>query len=162
MATKENTTKRREATAGEKKHAEWLYVERDLPLATIAAELGRNIKTISDWRDKGGWDETKELFKVGPTRLRQALLQSAVRVLNGEQRTDKEGNPIKEVDADSLSKIMKAYDYVSRKASPSVCRDILIELDNFICQHDPRLAAQNTQYHRLFLIHKIEQENNGN
>lgn len=155
-------TKRKDATPAEKAHAEWLYVEKKLSLQAIAGEMDRNIKTIIDWRDKGGWEETKELFDTGPTQLRKSLLQAAMRVMNGEVRKDAAGNEIKEVDADSLSKIMKAYDYVSKKASPAVCRDILAELDNFTSEHDPKLAAQNTQVHRMFLVYKIQQENGSN
>lgn len=85
-----------------------------------------------------------------------------MRVVKGEVRKDDKGNEIKEVDADSLSKIMKAYDYMSKKASPAVCRDILVELDNFVSEKEPKLADQMTQYHRLFLVHKIQQENGSN
>lgn len=124
--------------------------------------MDRNIKTIIDHRDKGGWEDTKELFNTGPTQLKKALLQAAMRVMNGEVRKDEKGNEIKEVDADSLSKIMKAYDYVSKKASPAVCRDILVELDNFVSEREPKLAAEMTQYHRMFLVYKIQQENGSN
>lgn len=154
--------KRREVTSSEKRHAEWLYVEKKQSLQAIADELERNIKTIIDWRDKGGWEETRELFETGPTQLKKALLQAAMRIMKGEARKDDEGNDLKEVDADSLSKVMKAYDYVSKKASPAVCRDILVELDNFVSEREPKLAAQMTQYHRLFLVYKIQQENGSN
>lgn len=158
----QNSSQKKTASSGEKKHAEWLYVEKKLPLQAIADELGRNIKTIIDWRDKGCWEGTKDLFDTGPTQLKKALLQAAMRLMKGETRKDEQGNDLKEIDADSLSKIMKAYDYVSKKASAAVCRDILVELDNFISEHDTKLAATNTQYHRMFLVHKIQQENGGN
>ena len=150
------------ASPSEIKHAEYLFVEKRLSLKAIAQEMDRNIKTIVDWRDKEGWEDTKELFQTGPTQLKKALLQAAMRVMNGEVRKDEKGNEIKEVDADSLSKIMKAYDYVSKKANPAVCRDILVELDNFVSEREPKLAAEMTQYHRMFLVYKIQQENGSN
>ncbi len=64
----------------------------------------------------------------------------------------------KGLDADALSKVMKAYDYMSQKASPSVCRDILVELDNWLSMQDPKLAADMTKWHKQFLIFKIQQE----
>jgi len=163
MAKKaEVKTKRREATPSEKKHAEFLYVEKGLSLQAIAKEMDRNVKTIIDWRDKGDWEETKDLFHTGPTQLKKVLMQAAMRIMKGEIRKDEQGNELKEVDADSLSKIMKAYDYMNKKASPAVCRDFLVELDNFMSEHNPKLAAENTQYHRMFLVHKIQQENGNN
>lgn len=150
------------ATPSEIKHAEYLFVEKRLSLQAIAKEMDRNIKTIIDWRDKEGWEETKDLFHTGPTQLKKALLQAAMRVMTGEVRKDENGNELKEIDADSLSKIMKAYDYVSKKASAAVCRDILVELDNFVSEREPKLAAEMTQYHRMFLVYKIGQENGRN
>lgn len=167
MAKKEATETTKKTTKGtasksEIKHAEWLYVEKGVSPQAIADELERDIKTIYKWRDKYGWDDTKELFDTGPTQLKKALLQAAMRVMNGETRKDEKGNEMKEVDADSLSKIMKAYDYVSKKASPAVCHDILIELDNFVSEREPKLAAEMTQYHRMFLSYKIQLENGNN
>jgi transposase len=152
----------RKTTEAELKYAEYLYVEKNISPQAIADELGKNIKTIYAWRDKYNWEDTRSLFNTGPSELKKILLQAAMRVVKGEVRKDDEGNTIKEVDADSLSKIMKAYDYISKKASPAVCRDILVELDNFISEKEPKLAAQMTQYHRLFLVYKIQQENGGN
>lgn len=147
------------ATQGEIGFAEYLYTEKNVSPQAIAEELGRNIKTIYDWRDKYNWDETKNLFTTAPSELKKILLQAAMRVMKGEERKDDKGNPIKEVDADALSKIMKAYDYISKKANPAVCSDVLMELDFFVSKQNPKLAAENTQYHRLFLMHKINQEN---
>ena len=155
-------TRKKEASPSEKKHAEWLYVEKGLSPQAIADELERNIKTIYDWRDKYGWDETKLLFDTGPTQLKKELLQAAMRIMKGEVRKDNTGNEMKEIDADSLSKIMKGYDFISKKASPAVCRDILVELDNFVSEREPKLAAEMTQYHRMFLVYKIGQENGNN
>lgn len=149
----------KKSTEAEIKYAEYLYVEKNVAPQAIAAELKKNIKTIYAWRDKYGWDDTRNLFNTGPSELKKILLNAAMRVVKGEVRKDDQGNEIKEVDADSLSKIMKAYDYMSKKASPSVCRDILIELDNFVSDKDPKMADQMTKYHRLYLVHKINQEN---
>lgn len=125
----------------------------------IADALNRDIKTIFAWRDKYKWKETRDLFDTGPTELKRILLKEATRIARGEVRLDAEGNTLKDIDADALSKVMKAYDYMCQKANPSVCRDILIELDNFICAKDPKAAAEMTKWHKMFLIYKIELEN---
>lgn len=147
--------KKQEATPAERNHAEWLYCEKRLSPEAIARELDRNIKTIYKWRDDGGWDDTKELFDLSPTQLKKLLTEAAIRMAKGEKRTDKEGNELKEVDADSIIKVMKSREYLQKGVSPEVCRDFLIELDNFVAEQEPELAAQMTKYHKMFLIEKI-------
>ncbi|WP_418894696.1 hypothetical protein [Limibacterium fermenti] len=148
-----------QASQAEINHAEWLFVERGLKPEAIAEELERDIKTIYRWREDGKWDDKKELFDLGPTELKRILMEAAIRVAKGEKRTDTNGNEVKEIDADAISKIMKAYDYMSKKVSPEVVRDVLIECDNYISQIEPEDAVKITQYHKMFLIFKIDQDN---
>ncbi|MFV0505880.1 MAG: terminase gpP N-terminus-related DNA-binding protein [Bacteroidales bacterium] len=149
----------RRATPAEKSHAEMLYCERKWTIEAIAETLERDPKTITAWRDQAKWDETKNLFDTGPTQFKKLLLSEAVRITKGEERKDEEGNLIKPIDADSLSKIMKAYDYMSQKASPATCRDVFMEFDNWLSMIDPKIAAKMTKHHKGFLIYKIGQEN---
>lgn len=146
------------ATQSEIRHAEFLYTERGFTPPEIAEDLGRNLKTIYDWRDKYGWDDTKDLLNTTPSELKKELVQATMRALRGEERKDAKGNVIKEVDADAISKFMKAYDYMNKKASPEVCFDILKELDTLISKHNPKLAEENLKYHRMFLAQKIEEQ----
>lgn len=148
----------RRATPAEISHAETLFCEKKWTPEAIAEALERDIKTIYAWRDKYLWEETKDLFDTGPTELKKILLKEAVRIAKGESRKDEDGNIVKGLDADALSKVMKAYDYMSQKAGPSVCRDILVELDNWLSMQDPKLAAEMTKWHKQFLIFKIQQE----
>jgi hypothetical protein len=147
------------ANPAEVKHAEMLYCEKRWPPEDIAEALGRNIKTVYGWRDKYGWDETRRMFEISPTELKKMLMASALRIAKGEVRKDKEGNELREIDADAISKIMKAYDYMSGKTSPAVCRDVLIELDMWLSKTEPKVAAENTRHHRAFLMYKIQLEN---
>ncbi len=155
---KRTTTRQKEASQAEINLAEMLFVERGMSPQAIAEELGRNIKTIYKWRDNGNWEETRELLQTGPTELRKILMQEATRIAKGEQRLDKDGNPLRPIDADSLSKIMKAYDYMSKKLSPEVFRDVFVEFDNWMAGIEPKTAYQFTKYHKLFLQDKINQE----
>jgi hypothetical protein len=156
MAKKE---RKKKAGQAEINHAEFLYCEKKWTPEMIAEALERDIKTIYAWRDKYKWEETRDLFDAGPTELKRILLKEATRIARGERRLDKDGNELPDIDADSLSKVMKAYDYMNKRANPAVCRDVLIELDNFICTKDPKVAAEMTKYHKMFLIYKIELEN---
>lgn len=149
--------KAKEATPAEKNYAEMLYVEKNMTPQAIAEEVGRNIKSIYSWRDKGKWDETKELFQTGPTELRKLLLKEATRITKGEKRTNENGEEVAAIDADSLSKVMKAYDYMSKKLSPEIFRDVFVEFDNWMAGIDPKQAYQFTKYHKMFLQDKISE-----
>lgn len=146
------------ANPAEIAHAEMLYCEKLWTPEAIANELDRDIKTIYAWRDKGDWDATREMFETGPSQLKKILLKEAVRISKGEARTDESGQAIKPIDADALSKVMKAYDYVSKKAGPEIIRDVFVEFDNFVVTIDPKIAQEFTKFHRMFLQHRIALE----
>lgn len=137
---------KKKATQAEINHAEFLYCEKKMTPDAICKLLERDIKTIYAWRDKYNWDEARELFDTGPTSLKKLLLYEAIHI--------SEGNP-PGIDADSLSKVMKAFDYMNKQASPSVCRDVIIDLENFIALEDPEFALKCTDFNRRFLIHRI-------
>lgn len=158
MKTKQTTPKKKEASNAEIKYAETLYCERGMSPQLIAENTGRNIKTIYAWRDKGMWDDTKEMFDSGPVQLKKILLKEAIRITKGEERVDEVGNKVKPIDADSLSKIMKAYDYMSTKLSPTIFRDVFVEFDNYMTGIDPKVALEFTKFHKMFLLEKINQE----
>ncbi len=155
MAKKKQT---RRASPAEISYAEMLYCEKRYTPEAIAETLGRNIKTIYTWRDDNGWEETKDLLAVGPTELKKILLKEAVRIAKGEARKDDQGNEVKGIDADALSKVMKAYDYMSQRTSPEVIHDVLVELDNYMVTIDPVKASEFTKYHAMFLQDRINQE----
>lgn len=147
-----------DASKTEIKYAETLYVEKGLSPQALAEELGRNIKTIYAWRDKYNWDATRELFQSGPTELKKILLNEAVRIARGEKRLDDDGKEVKGIDADSLSKVMKAYDYMNQKLSVEVFRDAFVEFDYWMVGVDAKAAAEFTRYHKMFLQDKASQE----
>jgi hypothetical protein len=53
---------------------------------------------------------------------------------------------------------MKAYDYMSKRTSPEVIRDVFVEFDNFMVTVDPKAANEFTKYHKMFLQHRISIE----
>jgi hypothetical protein len=159
MAKKaENKEKKQRASRAEVAHAEYLYCERKYTCEAVAEALDRDIKTVFRWRDEGKWEETRELFDTGPTALKKILIKEATRIARGEERVDANGDKLPGIDADALSKIMKAYEQMSKKASPAVVFEVLKELDTFLCGINPQLAAEMTKYHKLFLQHRIKSE----
>jgi len=158
MAKKVDLKQKKEVTPAEMKYAETLYVEKGISPQAIALELDRNIKTIYSWRDKYSWDETKDLFESGPMELKKILLKEAVRIVKGEVINGDDGKPKPGIDADSLSKVMKAYDYMNKKLSVEVFRDAFVDFDNWMTTIDPKVAYEFTKYHKMFLQDKISQE----
>jgi len=154
-----NKTDKRKSSKAEIELAEKMYCESNYTLERIAIALDKNIKTIATWRDKYGWDDTRRMFETSPLEFKKLLLAEATRIVKGETRKDENGEEIPKIDADSLSKVMKAYDYMNSKTSASVCYQVLTELDTFTSSIDPKRAAENTDLHKQFLINKIEQEN---
>ena len=155
---KEKKSKKAPATEAEINYAEMLYCEKDISPQAISGELGRDIKTVYAWRDKYQWDSTKELFHTSPNVLKKILLNEAMRIAKGEKRLDADGKEIKPIDADSLSKIMKAYDYMNSKLSPEVIRDVLMKRDLFMTTVDPKRAVEDTKYNKMFLQEIIGNE----
>ncbi len=131
--------------------AEMLYVEKNYTVKAIAEELNKNAKTIASWRDKYKWDDAKELLQASPIELKKLLMREAINITKGEASS---------FNADSLSKVMKAFDYVAQKTNPTIVMDVLMELDNFHSQLDPKGAAAQTAIHKQFLVYKIEQYGN--
>lgn len=158
MAKSKNDKQKKESSLVEINYAKTLYVEKGVKPQAIAEELGKNIKTIYSWRDKYGWDATKELFTSSPTELKKILLKEAVRIAKGEARVDSNGNEVKGIDADSLSKVMKAYDYMNGKISIEIVRDVLIKRDYWMAGVDPKRAIEDTKYNKMFLQELISTE----
>jgi hypothetical protein len=155
MAKKRKATR---AGKSEIRYAAMLYCEKKRNPEAIAKELERDIKTIYAWRDKYGWQDTRDLFETGPTELKKILLNEANRIARGEVRKDEDGNKIPGIDADSLSKVMKAYDYMNKRTSVEVVYDVLVMLDNFVADIDPKKAEEFTHYHKMFIQNLISEE----
>lgn len=153
---KKRTAKR--ATQAEINYAQMLYCEKRMTPEAISEITDRDIKTIYAWRDKFNWNSTKELFATSPTELKSILMKEATRIAKGEKRTDENGKEVAGINADALSKVMKAYDYMNQRTSPEVIHDVFIEFDNFMVTVDPKLAIEFTKYHTIFLQQRISQE----
>ena len=126
-----------------------LYIEKNFTIKAIAEKLGKHPKTIAAWRDKYNWDEAKELLQGSPLELNTLLLKEAINISKGGKSS---------CDSSALSKVMRAFDYMAKKSNPTVIMEVLMELDTFHSQIDPKEAAKQTAIHKQFLLHKIQMQ----
>lgn len=141
-------TKKNQNSARQK--AEDFFVENiDVTQKEIAQMFSVSQVTVSTWAKKYNWDDKRTDYHSSPVRIKQLLQQELLSIA--------QGNP-KKLDADAISKLNVAIDRLDAKANPIVVHRILKDLDNFVSQQEPELATKMTQFHKLFLQHRINTE----
>lgn len=113
----------------------------------IAEELGVSEATVSKWRKKYNWDESKDYIESAPHRIEKKLLEEMEKLVSGQKAT---------IDADSLSKVKSALAAVRKDINPSVIYSVLKQLDNFTAINFPEHAVKGTEIHRAFLQFSVE------
>lgn len=131
------------------KAEEWYIEHFEATQKEIATLFNVTEKTIGNWKEKYGWEKKRLDYHSSPVRIKELLQQELMRIAQGE--------PAK-LNADSVSKLMSALDKLDKKADPIVVQKILKDLDNFISESDPEFAIRCTEFHRQFLIHRINLE----
>lgn len=130
--------------------AEHFFIENIETSQKDIAELFKvSVVTVNAWYKKFDWKEKRLDFHASPTRIKQRIQEELLNITNG-------GTP--KFSSDSVSKLMSALDKCNKVADPIVVQKILKDLDMFISQIEPKLAHQNTTYHKQFLQHRIAQE----
>lgn len=129
--------------------AESLFVDQGLTCSAISMQLGITEASLSKWRKQMDWDAKRDRLISTPAKIRELLLE--------EMKSVSEGNKAK-IDADALSKINKALSYLDGKVSLSVVVSVFMEFDNWMAEVDPKKAAEFTQYHKLFIDYRAEQD----
>ncbi|MDR0829651.1 MAG: DUF1804 family protein [Prevotellaceae bacterium] len=133
--------------------AEDMYIRNGMTGREIAEICGVTEQTISRWkRGKEGeknWDERKNELQLTPVKVKEILLEEAMKVASGE----KSG-----IDADKLSKIVAAIDRLDKKINVRLIMDVFREFDNYVVEIDPKIAVEFTKYHKLFLQYRISIE----
>ena len=129
--------------------AESLFVEQGLTCSAISVQLGITEVTLSKWRKQMDWDAKRDRMISTPIKIRELLLE--------EMKSVSEGNKAK-IDADALSKINKALTYLDGKVSLSVVISVFMEFDNWMAEVDPQKAIDFTEYHKLFIAYRAEQD----
>lgn len=133
-----------------KRLAEDFFIQNYEVTQKEVAELFKvTTKTLSGWATKGEWDKKRTEYHASPVKIQQLIKEELLRVSKGEAPT---------LNADSISKLQSALDKMKSKADPIIVNEILKALDNFISEIDPAFAVKCTEYHKKFLMHRINLE----
>ena len=133
--------------------AERMFVEDGMTAKAIAQQLDVSEQTLSKWR-KGkegekSWDDKRAEMLASPHKIREILIRELMIVAGGEKSM---------VDADALAKINKVIETLSDKISTQVVFSVFKEFDNWMADQDPKTAILFTEYHKQFILYKINQE----
>ena len=139
----------RESNAKKQKAEEWFIENIDATQKGVAELFGISEKTIGTWVKKYNWLDKRLDYHSSPVKIKELLQRELLSVAQGNAP---------KLSADGISKLMSALDRCDKKADPIVVQRILKDLDNFISEIDPAFAVKCTQYHKQFLIHRINLE----
>lgn len=133
--------------------AERMFVEDGMTAKAIAEQLDVSEQTLSKWR-KGkegekSWDDKRAEMLASPHKIKEILLKELILVAGGEKS---------KIDADALAKINKVIESLSDKISVQVVFSVFKEFDNWMADQDPKTAVQFTEWHKQFLLYKINLE----
>jgi transposase len=135
---------------GIRQRAEDWYIENlDCTQAEIAEQFKITAKTVGEWVRKYEWEKKRLEYHSSPVKIKQLLQQELMSIAQGIAP---------KLNADAISKLNAALDRLDKKLDPFVVKRVLVELDNFISQHDPKFAALCTTYHKQYLQHRINLE----
>lgn len=133
--------------------AERMFVEDGMTAKAIAEQLDLSEQTLSKWR-KGkegekSWDDKRAEMLASPHKIKEILLKELILVAGGGKSL---------VDADALAKINKVIETLSDKISVQIVFSVFKEFDNWMADQDPKTAVQFTEWHKQFLLYKINLE----
>ena len=133
--------------------AEKMFVEDGMTAKAIAEQLDVSEQTLSKWR-KGkegekSWDDKRAEMLASPHKIKEILLKELMLVAGGEKSM---------VDADALAKINKVIETLSDKINTQIVFSVFKEFDNWMADQDPKTAILFTEYHKQFILYKINQE----
>lgn len=129
--------------------AETLFVEQGLSCAAIAEQLGISEVTLSKWRSAMDWDAKRDDFLSTPRKIRELLLLEMKNITEGKKSA---------IDADALSKVSKALQAMENRISIPVIISVFKEFDMWMVDVDPRLAVRFTEFHKMFIAYRAQQE----
>ena len=129
--------------------AERMYVEDGMTAKAISEQLDVSEQTLSKWKKDGRWDDKRAEMLASPHKIREILIRELKVVAEG-------GSSI--IDADALSKINKVIEGLSGSTSVQIVFSVFKEFDNWMADQDPKTAVLFTEYHKQFILYKINQE----
>ncbi|WP_268848138.1 transposase [Flavobacterium aestivum] len=129
--------------------AERMFVEDGMTAKAIAEQLDVSEQTLSKWRKDGRWEDKRAEMLASPHKIREILIKELKTVATGG---------VSLIDADALAKINKVIETLSSSTSTQIVFSVFKEFDNWMADQDPKTAVLFTEYHKQFILFKINQE----
>jgi hypothetical protein len=129
--------------------AERKFLEEGKTAKEIGLDLEISQATISKWRNEHKWDRNRDEIATAPHVIREILLKELKVVAEGGKSL---------VDADALAKISKVIESVSGRVSAQIVFSVFKEFDNWMADQDPKTAVLFCEWHKQFLLYKINLE----
>jgi transcriptional regulator with XRE-family HTH domain len=133
--------------------AERMLVEDGLTAKAIADAVGVTEQTIGRWR-KGiqgdiSWDDKRKQFLSAPNNIKKVLMNELSDLAEGKES---------KLDVKAITEVRKAMEFLSDSVSAHVVMAVFKEFDSWIASQDPDIAIMFLEWHKLFLLHKVQQE----
>ena len=133
--------------------AERMFVEEGLTAKAIADTLGVTEKTVGNWRKGIGedqtWDDKRRQFLATPHNIKKLIAGELSNLVKGEKA---------ELDMKAINDAIKALQSMTDETSTEVVYTVFKEFDNWMADQDPDVASQFLEWHKMFLLHKAQQE----
>ena len=129
--------------------AERMYVEDGMTAKAISEQLDVSEQTLSKWKKDGRWDDKRAEMLASPHKIREILIRELKVVAEG-------GYSI--IDAEKKTKINKVIEGLSSSTSVQIVFSVFKEFDNWMADQEPKTAVLFTEYHKQFILYKINQE----
>lgn len=129
--------------------AETLFIDQGMTCVAISEQLGLTAATLSKWRNQMDWDNRRTEVLSSPNKIRAILREELKWIADGNKPR---------VDTDALSKVSKTLQYFDGTVALSVVVSVFKEFDNWMSGVDPAMAVKFTEFHRMFVSHRAQQD----
>ncbi len=129
--------------------AQRMFVEEGMTAKAIADAIDMSEQTIGRWRKGGSWDERRKQHLQAPQNIKKAITEELQRLTSGYDAT---------LDMKAINDAIKAQREISDEIGTQAAYSVFKEFDNWMASQDPEQAIQFLEWHKLFLIHKAQQE----
>ena len=133
--------------------AERMFVEEGMTAKAIAATIDVTEQTVGRWR-KGiqgdiSWDDKRAQYLSAPHNIKKVLMNELTHLSKGGDAT---------IDVKAIADVTKVISTLSDKANVQIVFTVFKEFDNWMTEQDPEVAIQFLEWHKLFLLHKAQNE----
>ena len=133
--------------------AERMFVEDGMTAKAIANALDVYEQTIGRWR-KGiqgdiSWDDKKTQFLSAPNNIKKVLMNELTHLSKGGDAT---------LDVKAIKDITSVIETLSDRVSAPIVFAVFKEFDAWMATQDPEIAISFLEWHKLFLLHKVQNE----